>query len=187
METRGPGSCWTSPHGVAPTWQVVVRYGLWAGQRGVGEALLGLAVLVGAFAVLTAGAVWRYRRERRYALLPDTDPTFRDTLRAAATRVLGPDLQPRCVFLAQSGPAPNRIGLHSWPYLRFRVVVTTDHDVIVLAVPFGQYRPRRVAHRVPSTIRVMRVSGDWTQVAAAGEKLWVHDRWRSELAASTAA
>jgi hypothetical protein len=108
---------------------------------------------------------------------------LRDRLTERVTPLLEPGEQVRHVFPAQAGVNPwigNLLGLLGQTFVRRRIVAVTDQHVVVLGATLNGTKPTKVLHRLPRT-RIGPTKGIWSSIQLAGEKTWVHARYRGEV------
>ena len=118
---------------------------------------------------------------------------LRDKLRERAQPYLEPGETVQAVFLAQTGPTPwlaGAFGAIIYAFLaKYRVVVVTDQAIILLkAGAFAPSKPKELEQRLPHDTRLGPMEGKvWGKVQLAGERHWVHRRFRADVEAADAA
>ncbi len=114
---------------------------------------------------------------------------LRDKLTERVAPLLQPGEQVRHVFLAQAGANPwlgNSFGLLLQGMVKRRVVAVTDQNVVVLGATFNGTKPTQVLHRLPRATPIGPTKGIWSRIQLGGDTMWVHAKFRKEIAAADA-
>jgi len=114
---------------------------------------------------------------------------LREKLHDGVQPFLEPGETVTTVFPAQTGPNPWLFGAFGMLLMlfgtQFRVVVVTDRSIVLLkAGAMSAARPREVVKRSP--LESVDFDGTvWGKVHVAGERHWVHRRFRNDVLAAS--